>query len=112
MRNFLAAAFTLALIAPAFAETPKARELQSLFGKLAKAQSSEEPKPIEEDILSHFLRSDSATVDLLMSRASALADAKDEGSALRILDAVTHIAPSYAEGWHQKGKLEADAGKD
>lgn len=100
------------LAAPAFAAPPPDRGLDGLFTKLAKVHSSEEAKPIEEEILTHFLRSDSATVDLLMSHASALASAGDEGTAIRILDAVTHIAPSYAEGWHQKGKLQADAGND
>ncbi len=111
MRTLLVAV-VFGLATPAVAAAPPDRELDGLFAKLAKVHSSEEAKPIEQEILVHFLRSDSATVDLLMSHASALAGAGDQGSAMLILDAVTHIAPSYAEGWHQKGKLEADAGKD
>lgn len=91
---------------------PANRALDALFDKLGKAPSPEAAKPIEEQILSSFLQSNSATVGLLMTRSAALLEAHDTGTATKILDAVTHIAPNYAEGWHQLGKLEADAGRD
>ena len=86
--------------------------LDALFGKLAKAPSAEAAKPIEQEILTAFLQSGSASVDLLMTRTAALLEAKDSDNAAKVLDAVTNIAPGYAEGWHQLGKLEAGAGHD
>lgn len=91
---------------------PADHTLNGLFGKLGKAQSSDDAEPIEKEILTQFLQSGSASVDLLMSRAANLLGSGDEDTAAKLLDAVTKIAPNYAEGWHQKGKLEADAGAD
>jgi Flp pilus assembly protein TadD len=87
-------------------------ELQVLFGQLAKAGSPDEARPIEEKILTLFLESGSASVDLLMTRAAAALADGDADTARKILDMVTQIAPDYAEGWHQKGRLQAVAGDD
>ncbi|MGB8363113.1 MAG: hypothetical protein ACLQUZ_18155 [Rhizomicrobium sp.] len=86
--------------------------LDALFGKLATAPSAEAAKPIEQEILTAFLQSGSASVDLLMTRTAALLEAKDSDTAAKVLDAVTKIAPDYAEGWHQLGEIEAGAGHD
>src|ERR1700722_5503643 len=112
MRRLLFATSMFLLVGPAFAAPSPDLGLDGLFARLAKAPTSEDAKPVEKEIFAHFLQSNSATVDLLMTRANALIDAGDGNSAARILDAVTRIAPGYAEGWHQKGKLEGDAGKD
>lgn len=103
------------LFAASFAAAPAAaadRPLDALFAELAKAQSSEDAQPIEKEILARFLASGSPSVDLLMTRVAALMDGGDGANAKRILDAVTRIAPLYAEGWHIKGRVEAEAGQD
>ncbi len=105
---FLALSF---FVAPAGAAPPN-RALDQLFARLGKAPSSEDAKPIEKEILSQFLQSGSPSVDLLMSRVNTLMDANDSKTAEKILAAVTSIAPLYAEGWHARGRLEADAGRD
>jgi len=87
-------------------------ELEVLFGQLAKASSPEEARPVEEKILTLFLESGSASVDLLMTRAAAALADGDADAARRILELVTQIAPEYAEGWHQRGRLQAVAGDD
>jgi Flp pilus assembly protein TadD len=74
--------------------------------------SAEEARPLEQKILALFLESGSASVDLLMTRAAAALADGDSDSARKILDAVTQIAPNYAEGWHQRGRLQAVAGDD
>jgi tetratricopeptide (TPR) repeat protein len=116
MRSLFAALLLLsastALAANAPQPLPAAHSLDALFGKLGKAPSTDAAKPLEEEILGAFLQSGSASVDLLMTRSAALLEAKNTGTALTMLDAVTHIAPEYAEGWHQLGKLQADAGRD
>jgi Flp pilus assembly protein TadD len=112
MNSLPIAVILLALAAPAGAASKPDAGLDGLFARLAKAPSTDDAKPIEKEILTHFLQSKSATVDLLMTRASALLGAGDGETAAHLLDAVTKIAPAYAEGWHQKGKVEADAGHD
>jgi Flp pilus assembly protein TadD len=86
--------------------------LDELFEQLAKAGSDEEAKPIEDHILNLFLESGSASVDLLMTRAATALASDDKDTAQRLLAAVTKVAPDYAEGWHQRGKLQALAGDD
>ena len=112
MKSLPLALILLVLAAPAGAATKSDAGLDGLFARLGKAQSSDDAKPIEKEIFTHFLQSNSATVDLLMTRANALLEAGDEDTAAQILDGVTKIAPAFAEGWHQKGKVEADAGHD
>ena len=91
---------------------PAANEIDSLFSALSKVESDEEAKPIEDKIMAAFLRSGSATVDLLMTRAAAALQAGDTGLAKKLVAAVTNVAPDYAEGWHQRGVMQADAGDD
>jgi Tfp pilus assembly protein PilF len=86
--------------------------LNGLFAALAKATSEDEAKPIEQQIEELFLQSNSASVDLLMTRAAAALQAGDTGTAKKLLEYVTNIAPDYAEGWHQRAKLEAEANDD
>lgn len=87
-------------------------DLDVLFGALAKTRSPEDAKPIEDQIEAHFLASGSPSVDLLMTRAAAALTGNDKPDARKLLDAVTSVAPGYAEGWHQRGKMQADAGDD
>ena len=87
-------------------------QLEGLFGQLGKAASPEEARPIEEKILTLFLESGSASVDLLMTRAAAALADGDKNTARKLLDVVTQVAPDYAEGWHQRGRLQAVAGDD
>ena len=116
MRAFLfaasLAALSVASAAPQRQAPPPPTPLDGLFGQLAKAGSEEEAKPIQDQILVLFLQSGSPSVDLLMTRAASALGSGDAGTARRILDSVTVIAPRYAEGWHQRGKLQAIAGDD
>jgi tetratricopeptide (TPR) repeat protein len=112
MRALVLAA-TFALFAgSAAAAAPAPHPLDGLFSKLGKTSSADDAKAIEKEILIEFLQSGSATVDLLMTRVDALMGGGDKDNAAKILAAVTRIAPLYAEGWHERGKLEAEAGHD
>jgi len=86
--------------------------LETLFGQLGQAGSPEDAKPIEERIGQIFLKSDSPTVDLLMNRAAAAMAAKDSDTAKKLLEAVTDVAPDYAEGWHARANLQRTLGDD
>src|SRR5271155_3124086 len=112
MRVLLLAAIFIALAGSANAAPPANHALDGLFSKLGKPSSGDDAKAVEKEILIQFLQSGSATVDLLMTRADASLGGGDKNNATKILGAVTRIAPLYAEGWHQRGKLEAEAGHD
>ena len=118
MRRVLAVCLALASIAAAPAahnpphKPPPKPPLDQLFAELAQAQSVEDAKPIEDRIYALFEQSGSASVDLLMARGSAALAAGDEETAKKLFDAVTDLAPRYAEGWHQKAQLQAQAGDD
>ncbi len=120
MRSLLFA-FTLAALSvsgatPHHPDAPAAPrtvpQLDTLFVQLAKAGSDEEAKPIEDHILTLFLESGSASIDLLMTRAATALAAGDMDTAQQLLAVVTKVAPDYGEGWHQRGKLQALAGDD
>ena len=99
------------LLLPGFAQAAPSDE-DKLFDALAKASSSEEAQPIEQRLTALFKVSNSATVDLLMTRAAAALAAADNQTARKLIDSVTDIAPSYAEGWRQRAHLQAAAGDD
>ncbi len=102
-----------ALILPLAAQAAAPQQpVDALFAQLRAAPSPEEAKPIEAQILANFLRSGSASVDLLMSRADQALSTGNKDVARRLYDAVTEIAPRYAEGWHRRGLMQSDAGQD
>ena len=111
MLALLLAVTITAAPAPAHPAPPKST-VDQLLQKLGKAASEDDAKPIEKELLIQFLQSGSASVDLLMTRVDALMGGGDKGNAEKILNAVTQIAPNYAEGWHARGKLEAENGHD
>jgi tetratricopeptide (TPR) repeat protein len=86
--------------------------LESLFGQLAQAGSPEDAKPIEERIGAIFLQSGSPSIDLLMSRVAAAEAAGDTETAKKLIQAVTDVAPTYAEGWHSRASVQRATGDD
>ena len=116
MRPALALSLLL-VAAPAFAKAPAAvapsvSSEDQLFAQLKKAQSAEDAHPIEEKLLAMFRPSGSPSVDLLMTRAQAALAATDNKTAKQLVDAITNIAPNYAEGWHTRAGMEQAAGDD
>jgi tetratricopeptide (TPR) repeat protein len=106
----LVLAIPIAAHAPAPAK-PKS-SLDALFTALARAPSPEDAEPIEKEILVLFAQSDSPSVDLLMTRAGAAMEAGDKATARRLIDAITGIAPDFAEAWHRRAVLQQDDGDD
>ena len=104
---------SLILAAPsAVAEAPPEQAVDKLFAQLHSAETAEEAKPLEAQILASFLRSGSPAIDLLMGRADAALAAGQKPVARHLLDEVTAIAPNYAEGWHRRALMQQDAGDD
>jgi tetratricopeptide (TPR) repeat protein len=108
MRKSLVLA-ALLLAAPAYAAPS---ELDKLFAQLAKAEDEDAAKPIEDKITGLFRRSGSATVDLLMTRVDAALAANDKQTARKLIGSVTSLAPGYAEGWHARAAILAEAHED
>jgi tetratricopeptide (TPR) repeat protein len=106
-----------AYAAPAKTPAPKPAPKQvnseeQLFHQLKQAQSAEEAHVIEEKLKLMFRPSGSPSVDLLMTRADAAVAASDKKTAKKLVDAITSIAPTYAEGWHARAAMEQADGDD
>lgn len=104
---FLALVPSLALAAPG-----KPSEEDRLFAQLKKADSADAAKPIEEKIGGLFRASGSASVDLLMSRVGAALGQADNSTARALVEAITHAAPNYAEGWRMRAHMQRAANDD
>src|ERR1700743_431297 len=109
MRTALILSFLLACgaayAAPAKAPKPAPKEVNSeeqLFRQLKQAQSTEDTHTIEKKLQLIFRASGSPSVDLLMTRAEAAAAASDKKTAKKLVDAITSIAATYAEGWQAR----------
>ncbi len=100
---------------PSATSAPIPKEVVSedkLFAQLRKAESAEEAHGIEQKLQAMFRASGSPSVDLLLMRAQAAQAATDNKTAKQLIEAVTNIAPGYAEGWHIRSTMEQSAGDD
>jgi len=98
----LLAAFLLLLPSAAFAAPS---DEDKLFTQLHDADSPETAHPLEQKLEGMFRISGSPSVDLLMTRAQAALGGADNGTAKKLLDAVTQVAPDFAEGWNRRATL-------
>ena len=93
-------------------ETKNVTSQEQLFAQLKKAENPEDAHPIEQKLIAMFRASGSPSVDLLMTRANAALATADNKTAKKLLEAVTNIAPTYAEGWHIRAGMEHATGDD
>lgn len=91
---------------------PKPVSEADLLAQLKKAESPEAAKPIAQKLEAMFRPSGSPSVDLLMTRAETAAAGGDKDTARKLVDAITAIAPKYAEGWHVRAAMESAADND
>lgn len=94
------------------ATQPKPVSQADLLAQLKTADSPEVARPIEQKLIAMFRPSGSASVDLLMTRAETAAAGGDKDTARKLVDAITSIAPRYAEGWHVRAAMESAADND
>ena len=87
-------------------------EEDKLFAQLHEAPSPEAARPLEQKLTGLFRISGSPSVDLLMTRAQAALRGADTGTAKKLVDAVTKVAPGFAEGWRARAQMQAAAGDD
>ncbi|GLS17353.1 hypothetical protein GCM10007874_03680 [Labrys miyagiensis] len=76
--------------------------LDHLYERLGKAQSETEARNIALQIERMELKSGSDTTDLLMDRALTAIQASNTGKAIKILSAIIHLKPDYAEAWNKR----------
>ena len=102
-----------AFAAPAKPPVPaEVNSQEQLFAQLKKAGTAEDAKAIEGKLKLMFRASGSPSVDLLMTRAEAAQADDDKKTAKKLVEAVTQIAPNYAEGWHTRAAMEEADGDD
>jgi len=94
----------LAVPAAALAQGKPAADptLDHLYERLGKAQSETEARNIAVQIERVELHSGSDTTDLLMDRALTAMQASNTGKAIKILSAVIHLKPDFAEAWNKR----------
>jgi tetratricopeptide (TPR) repeat protein len=93
-----------ALVLPE-APVDRAKALNDLFDRLAKAANAAEADPIKSQIREIWLNSDSATVNLLLARDAQAALTKDAGTQRRLLEAASHLDPSNPETWNRSAEF-------
>ena len=101
MRPLWTALFFALTLAPAMAQPSKVlgAQLDRWFADLAKAESAEDAKPIEDKIEAAFRQSGSASLDLLMARAKEAVAGGDSKTAATLAVTVNKLSPDFAEGW-------------
>lgn len=77
-------------------------ELDRLFADLAAATHPAAAAGLRKDIWNIWMRADSPSIDLLMSRATDALEQENLHHAIELLDTVTALAPAYAEGWNKR----------
>jgi tetratricopeptide (TPR) repeat protein len=93
------------------AKPPKIRRgdrthnLDFLFGALKVAPDETSAKNIEDRIWALWLASGSDTCNLLMNRVKEAVDAEKYDLAVRLLDAIIEIRPSYVEAWNRRATV-------
>ncbi|MES2295154.1 MAG: tetratricopeptide repeat protein [Pseudomonadota bacterium] len=100
------------VLSPSFAVAAGPSEEDKLFTELKKADSPEIAKPIEDKLGQLFRASGSPSVDLLMTRAGSALGQADNATARTLIEAVTHVAPRYAEGWRMRARMQQAANDD
>lgn len=79
--------------------------LDDLFTRLAQAPDAETATIVERSVWQRWGDSGSATVDILLERASAADTAGDSELALSFLDQASALAPEYAEPWNRRANI-------
>ncbi|MGZ5961784.1 MAG: tetratricopeptide repeat protein [Rhizomicrobium sp.] len=122
-----AIALLASLAAPALAQAPKqppeqkwvtppddvpkaqridrSRNIDFLFDALKVAPDDDSAKGVENRIWALWLNSGSDTADLLMARVKLAMEAKDFDLAIRLLNAIIEIRPTFMEAWNRRATL-------
>ena len=87
------------------ADPERTQILDTLFDKLAEADSEETADLVAASIWRIWSDSGSDTVNLLLARSLEAIKDEDYETALQILDEVVQLAPGFAEGWNKRATV-------
>lgn len=90
---------------PKVPRAERLRNMDFLFGALQAAPDEESAKAVENRIWALWMVSGSDTADLLMTRARAATEGKDLELALRLLNTIIELRPSYVEAWNRRATI-------
>jgi tetratricopeptide (TPR) repeat protein len=76
-----------------------------LFEALKIAPDNESARAIEQRIWAMWIASGSDTCNLLMGRVKAATEQKDLDLAIKLLDAVIELKPTYTEAWNRRATI-------
>lgn len=80
-------------------------QLDTLFADLKRERNEKAAERIATRIREEWVKSGSASVDLMMLWAQQAIEAKKFDVALDFLDQITTLQPEYAEGWNQRATV-------
>ena len=87
-----------------------ARELDTLYGRLAKTRFADEASGIVGEIDHLRLQSGSDTADLLISRALKARETENWTLSLKLLDSVVGLYPDWSEAWSERATARFRSG--
>ncbi len=102
---------TLLLVVPAAATEPAplaevdTSRLDSLFFDLKRERNEKAAERIAQRIWEEWMKSGSATVNLLLQWSSEATRKQDFAVALDFLDQIVTLEPGYAEGWNRRATV-------
>lgn len=73
---------------------------EQLLRELGEAETETSAARLEQQIITEWSKSGSATIDLLLRRGRNALEVQDHGAAVQHFRALTDHAPDFAEGWH------------
>ncbi|MGV2981102.1 tetratricopeptide repeat protein [Camelimonas sp. ID_303_24] len=94
------------------APRPDGDQVDRLFERLGKITDEEEGAGVARRIEEQWLRSGSATADLLMRRAVVATLGGDHALGVELLDRVIVLRPGWAEAWNRRAALFTLLGDD
>lgn len=86
---------------PRLSKKARAEAVASLLKQLAAAQNDENAELVAAALDRLWQQSGSATADLLLDRANTALREENYDLAVKVLSALTKVAPTFAEGWHE-----------
>ncbi|MVA96396.1 hypothetical protein GN330_03945 [Nitratireductor sp. CAU 1489] len=102
---------SLLLAVPAAATEPapldkvETSRLDTLFLELKRERNEKAAERIAQRIWDEWMKSGSATVDLLLKWSSEATRKQDFAVALDFLDQIVMLEPGYAEGWNRRATV-------
>lgn len=97
--------FAMAFLAAPAKADQNDPQLDELFTALKVSASEKEASVLEDKIWQIWHRSESATVELLMSHVLKAMSANDYGKALLVVTDIIELAPDFAEAWNKRATI-------